>query len=80
MSHRIAQMRARFRLARGRCPACCSEAPEGCGVCLGYQGPHPMDATTLRRWARRFETRLWAEPQQKSPTWQPVAETMGRTA
>lgn len=79
MSAILSRVRGRLRLARGRCPACASEATEGCGVCLGHQGPFPVEPAQLQRWAFRFETHLWAELQ-KSQAWQPVAETMGRAA
>ncbi len=46
----------RLRLARGRCPACASAAPEACPVCFGFQAPHPPDEQTLRRWSHRYET------------------------
>lgn len=58
MSSTLARVRGRLRLARGRCPACASEAPEGCGVCLGHQGPYPPDSEQMARWAFRFEASL----------------------
>jgi len=80
MSAIMSRVRGRLRLARGRCPACASESTGGCGVCLGHQGPFPVEPAQLQRWAFRFETRLSAAPQQQSQAWQPVAETMGRAA
>jgi len=80
MSAIMSRVRGRLRLARGRCPACASESTGGCGVCLGHQGPFPVEPAQLQRWAFRFETRLWAEPEQKGLTWQPVAKTIGRAA
>lgn len=47
----------RLRMARGRCPACASAAPEECPVCFGYQAPFPPDEATLRRWSHRDEAR-----------------------
>jgi hypothetical protein len=47
-------IRGRVRLARGRCPSCASDAPEGCGVCLGYRGPFPAEDRTRSRWRFRF--------------------------
>jgi hypothetical protein len=76
----LSRVRGRLRLARGRCPACSSESAGGCGVCLGHQGPFPVEPAQIQRWAYRFETRLLAEPEQKSLTWRPTAETIGRAA
>jgi hypothetical protein len=47
-------IRGRVLLARGRCPACRSELPDDCGVCLGYRGPFPVEPNTLARWSWRF--------------------------
>ena len=58
MARLVTQLRGRLRLARGRCPACDSTAPEGCGVCLGYRMPFPVASGTLRRWEARFEASL----------------------
>jgi hypothetical protein len=80
MSVIFSRVRGRLRLARGRCPDCASEAPEGCDVCLGHQGPFPVEPAQLRRWARRFETRLWAYRPGTVPAWHPVAETASRAA
>jgi hypothetical protein len=80
MSAILSRVRGRLRLARGRCPACASESTGGCGVCLGHQGPFPVEPAQLQRWAFRFEARRRAEPQPKSQPWRSLAETMGRAA
>jgi hypothetical protein len=54
MRRQIERFRGNLRLARGRCPACSSEAIEGCGVCFGYYGPFPASRETLLRWKFRF--------------------------
>ena len=54
----MSRARGSFRLARGRCPACASEAPAGCPVCLGHHAPFPPDGRSLRRWAARFDSLL----------------------
>jgi hypothetical protein len=67
-------IRGRVLLARGRCPACRSELPDECGVCLGYRGPFPVEAHTLARWSWRFrETER--RPALAEATWQAVPGT-----
>lgn len=67
MRRRFAQLVGRRRLSHGRCPACNFAERERCDVCEGgSQVPDPM---TLRRWARRFETRLWVETPSRETTW-----------
>mgnify|MGYP003622419654 CR=1 FL=1 len=62
MLRTVTRAMGRLRLARGRCPACASEKPEGCPVCCGHQAPFPADEGTLRRWAYRFEAGVKAHP------------------
>jgi len=62
MPHFLARARGRVLLARGRCPACASEAPQGCPVCLGHYGPFPPDSRSLRRWAHRFDETMAGRP------------------
>lgn len=70
----LSRVRGRLRLARGRCPACASEAAEGCGVCLGHQGPFPVEPAQLQRWAFRFEASVPAARLRDSsvPSWSPA--------
>ena len=80
MTSLLYRVRGRVRLARGRCPACDSEAPAGCGVCLGHLGPFPVEPERLRRWAFRFESLIGARHARveevvasgdASPSWAP---------